>query len=422
MYIIIQPTTTERVLSGICYTSQWLYGSLIEAKKQVVLHEDVSMCGIDSIFKFSLEDRDIFIIDLSSYPQQDMCLQIWREYRHDYKIFFSGYKPLIESLGLPFFEHDLTAGIVNYHKHLDCFMNRPIDDYDAHVKRLDRGRPFMPIFLSVGCQRKCPYCYVGYSNFPNVQLSKEEMFRAVDYCAEMEYDIHFYDEDLFAHPEIDALIEHMIGMDVRWICLTTGVKLAEAIKRLGEKKIIDAGNILNEIGVETADPSVLKKKQELPTLLASGLNFFWLTVTFFPTETIQSKRMTGEFLRKHGYGYDEMVGRIKTNSTHGGLGQFFQPYHGTPWFEKIESMGRVYSNRPTRLYPSFVGNKFLTDIPKKAWNDDLDLRWLDLYGTQERCSELWKKCDGILTVDEITRGDLDSIVMMAQMAQLGMLE
>ena len=366
-YVIIQPTSTERVQSGICYMYQWLYVALREWRRDVILYEDAGMDDIDTAFAKPERTKDQIIVDLSSYPQIDTCQQIWREYGRSHNVKFHGFEPLIRAAGLPVYESivPIMDGVVSYYKYTDMFLERTVSDYDEHLVSID-SHEFLPLFLSVGCDRKCPYCYVGYSNFPHGALTLEQACKAIDHYADRGLDIHFYDEDLYAYPHIDAVLDYLQHKTVNWICLATSVNLAKAIERNGQDKILGAGNVLNEIGVETGDPTVLDKKQNLQALLRSDLRFFWLTVTFMPGETIKSKNLTGRFLAEHGQGYDDLLPRIRTNGSAGGLGQFFQPYHGTPWHKGIAKRGRLYTDRPTRLWPSFIGNAFLTCKPERS--------------------------------------------------------
>ena len=428
MLVIIQPATLERVLSGICYKASWLYFAARKMNQEVKLYEEVGLYDCDEIFNRHGPGA-IYAVDLSSYPQQDLAEQIYREFR-DYNPRFFGLDGLIKSRGLPLFDYEtagykLEDGAFDYAENYSLLLDRLNTDYDSHVATLDNGKPFVPAFFSVGCDRKCPYCYVGYTSFPSNQIKMDKAKRVIDYCSERGWNIHFYDEDFFMHPDINEILEYMQGKEVQWICLTTSISLGKKIRELGADYIRASGNLLNEVGVETTDPNVLDKKQDLQTVIESGLNIFWLTVTFFPGETIRSKNMTGQFLKAYGYGYDSMVLRMRCNSTVGGLGQFFVPYHGTPWLEKINDMGVVIGRRPTRLWPGFVGNKFLQERPMKIGDfEAVDSRWFSLYGHKDKANMLWQFCNGSNTVEKLCSidGELDpgALVQVAQLAQLNL--
>jgi len=425
-YAILQPTSTERVLSGICYHPQWLYAAMKEKGYKVRLFEDMSMTEIDLVLTSmvrrinKLEPHEV-VINLSSYPQKDMCQQVWREYKDRLDITFAGYTPLIKALGLPVHRMtvDIMDGVSAYHKYIDGFLKRTVTDYDSHLVRLDDGKPYMPLFLSVGCKRKCPYCYVGYSDFPHGNVDLDVAIEAIDSYAAKGWNIHFYDEDLFNYPQIGEVLKHLRSMPVKWICLTTSVSLAKAREEYGEDAILRSGNVLNEIGVETADEKVLVKSQRLKDIIDSELSVFWLTVTFFPSETLESKYLTGQFLQRYGHDYDQLVPRIRTNSSPGGLGQFFQPYHGTPWYDGINDEGVVLDKSPTRLWPSFVGYRFLEEVPQRQ-SCQADGRWLTMYGAKSDSLRLWAECTGDRTVLELCGSDTTKLAQLAQLAQLGM--
>jgi len=424
-YWIVKTATTERVLSGVCYMSEWLYAALAEAGHSVEINEDVTVYGFDKMVK---DYPDIWehevIIDLSSYPQVELCEQLYRDYRGRMRLSFFGYEPLIKARGLPMFDPaaagvNVLDGVRAYSRYRHIFRPGDCGDYDSHVVGLGGGRRFDPVFLSVGCDRKCPYCYVGYSNFPHGALSVKEAEMAIWASASKGADIHFYDEDFFTYPHMAEVLPILEEARVKWICLTTSKSLAKAIEVHGVDKIRAAGNILNEIGLETTDAGVLAKQQSLDEILKVPLNYFWLTVTFFPNETLESKAGMGRFLAAHGYAYDQLVPRIRSNSSHGGLGQFFVPYHGTPWFDRIETMGRRYTEAPTRLWPSFIGQRFLYEVPRRTSSTEYDRRWLGLYAPVEQTLSVLDECDGLRTVAGIMGGDVQKGVIIAQLAQLG---
>ncbi|HQG58770.1 MAG TPA: hypothetical protein PLM44_02995, partial [bacterium] len=108
---------------------------------------------------------------------------------------------------------------------------------------------------------------------------------------------------------------------------------------------------------------------------------FWLVLTFFPGETITSLNKTGLFLRKYGLKESEVVGRLRTNGTKGGLGQFFQPYHGLDMYEKSEGNGQFLTERPIRLIPSYIPKSFLDSQIKEVVIERFEEAkpWLELY-------------------------------------------
>lgn len=424
MLVIIQPETLERVLSGICYKASWLFSSAHLRGRDVRLYEDAGLYDCDDIFARHGKSAR-YVVDLSSYPQLDLVRQIAREFR-DYDISYIGLDGLLMEHGLlPLFDPEQLGlsyleGAFEYHRITEKLRPRLCSDYDAHLVEVDDGRPWMPAFFSVGCDRKCGYCYVGYTSFPYGFIPVDQAKQIIDHYAALNCNVHFFDEDFFAHPQVDQILEYMRGKGVRWICLTTSVSLSNAIRRHGQDYLVEAGNAMNEVGVETADAAVLDKRQDLQTLHDSPRIIpFWLTVTFFPRETIASKYSTGRFLEQWGYNYDEAVPRMRCNSTHGGLGQFFVPYHGTPWFKKIGDTGRMLERSPTRLWPGYVPFTFLNSVPEPTGPRDHDERWFALYGVGDIWKDVLAECDGTRTVEDICGVDQRRLVTMAQLAQLG---
>jgi hypothetical protein len=112
-----------------------------------------------------------------------------------------------------------------------------------------------------------------------------------------------------------------------------------------------------------------------------GLNIFWLVQSLFPGETIHSLNLTGTFMQEFGFEMDEVVGRLRTNGTKGGLGQFFQPYVGLPIYKDLQANGMFLTERPIRLIPSYLPNSFLDSEIKKVDRTKVEAAkpWLALY-------------------------------------------
>ena len=96
------------------------------------------------------------------------------------------------------------------------------------------------------------------------------------------------------------------------------------------------------------------------------------------------------FLRKYGLTQNEVVGRLRTNGTKGGLGQFFQPYHGLGMYEKLNDDGLFLTERPIRLVPSYIPNSFLNSLIKEVVIERfVEVKpWLELYNIEMNESEL----------------------------------
>jgi len=426
MIHIIQPTTCERNLAGICYYPYWVYVALKEDNRDVSLYENVTMREVDTIFE-KINKLDLVLIDLSSYPQIELALAIYRDFRWEFNIQFIGYNPLIESKNLPIFDIegnniDINKGVFNYIFYDKYFKYMLLNDCDNHIKNKD-PRKMVPIFLGVGCKRKCPFCYVSATNYPYGFADADQIKKILDYCIENNYNIHFSDENFYSHPEIEFILQYLQNKNIKWICLTDSLLLTKMILKYGEEYLLSSGNFLNEIGLETADETNMSKKQNLDTIFKSKLNIFWLVVTFMPNETISSLNSTGHFHKLWGWKKEDLLKRIRTNSTEGGLGQFFQVYHGTEYGEGSGISGKIFSNYPTRLYPSYVGYKFLNDIPKiNREINKSDEEWFDLYFLSvKEIYNLYKEIDGIKTVNEICKDNLDKIVGIAQLAKLNVI-
>ena len=151
-------------------------------------------------------------------------------------------------------------------------------------------------------------------------------------------------------------------------------------------------------------------------------------MTFYPGETLKSIKITGNFLERYGLKPDKLYDRIKTNGTRGGLGQFFQPYHGTIDFDSLREQGRFLTERPVRLIPSFIPFSF-TKCKYKVVESDLSKyqQWFDMYGLN------WLNFDIRVTTNEVVTEFMsdcynhgippeESTVFMAQLARLGLVE
>lgn len=390
-FVLLQPTTFERNLSGICYKIYWAYSALRKAGLPVEIIEDATLARADAVIRAS--SSATIICDLSTYPQIDLILDLVRSYPN--RLQFIGYSPLIKRLRLPEFDFsplgvDVLEGAWAYPYYYDHFDRGLLSDCDEHIVSAgrDKSRVVVPVFLSVGCRRKCPYCYVGTEGYPYGQLADIETINHVlSYVDERGWDVHFCDEDFFAHPLLGEILDILSRKSIRWIALGSSVSLSAAIKKYGPERLRAAGYYLSEVGLETVSSDVLRKNQNLGPILESGLRTLWLTVTFFPSETLASLNATGRFMKSYGMKYEEMVERLRTNGTEGGLGQFYQPYAGTPWAEGPRT-GRMLTARPTRLWPSFVGFEFLAEKPAQIVDLPGDFeKWGRLYGLSKSDAE-----------------------------------
>jgi len=204
--------------------------------------------------------------------------------------------------------------------------------------------------------------------------------------------IHFTDEDLFLDIDRANLILNICRQlgGFNLIALTHSFTILKFIKKYGLEMIRESGIKLLEIGYEGALLSIEKgvgcEADCIELHNICGDLAYFLTMTFGPGETIKTLNKTGQFLKQYGKKPEEMVPRLRTNGTEGGLGQFFQPY---PDLQQ-ELSGQFSPFNCTRLYPSFIPSSFLNSkIEKVNLSRYNELKeWCNLYGIRVP-SEKW---------------------------------
>lgn len=425
MYRIIQPVTFERNLNGICYMPYWVYAALKYNRQEVEIYEDVSLRELDNIEK---DASCTYLIDLSSFPQIEIGKTFYYELLQAGmpNVYFIGYEPLIELENLPVFQLsniniDIADGIFNYIFYSDDFKYALLSDCDSHIKCAD-PRKVVPVFFSVGCNRGCPYCYATTKTYPRAVATIAQIKSILDYIIERDFNIHFNDENFLNHPYLDVILNYLYGRNVNWINLTDTITLSRVQDKYSPAFLLDCGNFLNEVGLEVLDTSVLKKKQSLDSLLDSPLSIFWLTMTFLPNDSFEQIYKLGRFLKEFGYSFNALLPRIRTNSTQGGLGQFFQIYPGTPLYHTAKDLGHIYTKYSTRLRPSYIGNIILnTTVRHVREIDSGDLQWLSLYMPVERVQALDADTEGRSVSELIQERGLDVSIVLAQLARLGVI-
>jgi hypothetical protein len=431
MIHIAVTATFEAVLSSICYMPYWHFVAARIAGRDVRIVEDCTVTKFDEEIGAVARPGDVVLIDLSQAAQRNVALTLWRKYRTYLDIRFVGYEPFVRTEGLPFLDPaelglDIGRAALEYpyHNHLFKYGYSTID---SHVVCPGDDRPFVPVFMSVGCKRDCAYCYVTHkrANYPFGSLGLEEAKRVIDYADERGWNLHFEDENFFYWPHSKALVEYMVGKDMKWIVLADSISLSNRMKRWGPQLFVDAGMWLAEIGLETASPEVLSKHQDMSLLLRlqeeTPFNIFWLAVTLLPGETLATLAETGRFHKRYGMPWDRLVARLKSQSCHGGLGQFFQPYPGTPGWQQAES-GIWLTETPHRLSPSWIGNDFANDIPiaVSAPATEEDWQWPRLYSkTDAEVMDVLEQCDGTRSVVEVTGYDPDRLSALCCLTKLG---
>lgn len=214
---------------------------------------------------------------------------------------------------------------------------------------------------------------------------------------------------------------------MKFIALGSVNSVQKFINKYGEYLLTASGMKIIEIGFETGDSELAKTMHKPPVSVYEKLaesckvvDIFWLALTFFPGETIKTLNETGNFFRKYGKNMDELYGRIATNGTEGGLGQFMQVYHGVKNYDQILTSGEVLTPRPMRLLPSYIPNSFKDSVIKKinhipgSWVQ----RWFDLYLKRSYVPPLLQK--GLRIREHITWDD--DYIYLAICARLGIIQ
>ncbi len=417
-YRICVLSTWEEVLSSICYMPYWVYAAL--EGRDVELYEEVTYRAFGELVD-TWAAGDVILLDVSTAPQVELAKALVARYRPYWDLRGIGYGPFIAQAGLPAFtSFPLERGVFTYPLYSDRWQYGCATT-DSHIVT-DDPHLFYPIFTSIGCRRNCGYCYVPTAYYPRAILDKAGISRLLDWAKEQGHYLHFEDENFLRHPDAHWIIQETARRGLRWIMLTDSLTFSSWLKTWGPAFFQDHGLWLAEIGLETVDPLELHKRQDMDAILASSLPVFWLAMTFLPGETVASLRHAGEFYRQHGMPWERLVPRLRTQSSLGGLGQFFQPYPGTPFGDHLQQYGKAVGLIPTRLRPSFVPYTFLREKPQTSrLLVEEDRRWISLYGRQEVAEHLLAACDGQVTVEQMTNLDQEALALLAVLARLGCL-
>lgn len=435
-FLLLQPATFEDVLASVCYIVYWNDAALRRAGHHVEFHEDVSYkSACDAVDQWHADD--MVLVDVSTQPQVEVALALWRRYRGTRKLAFVGYEPFAQLHGLPFFHikdvgADLTLGAHTYLYDIDRYRHAHAT-LDGHIQLPDGDkRPFMPAFWGVGCPRGCAYCYITKATYPYGFIGVDEGKRLLDYMRDRRWNVHFEDENFYLHPQADEFVRHLRGRGQKWICITDSVLLSKAVQRLGVPTLLESGHWLSEVGLETTAPEVLRKRQDINGLLAvqnrrldnvqvDALNLFWLAVTLLPDETVATLNRNGRFYARHGMAHERLVPRLSTQSSEGGCGQFFVPYPGTPYWSRAQQEGRWIASPALRLRPSWIGQALLQDVPQvgRQPTEQDWTRWLTLYTADKALvAQVLDRCDGVRTVEQVTGLDPDAVAVFCCLARL----
>lgn len=416
---IIDPSSTEFNRGSFCYAPYLLYNGLTEAGHDVLLIETFKPEDLDTI-----PDADAHIITLWSYPQIDTSLLLSHfipfEKNKD-NVYFAGYTPLIHAQGLrhvkellefdPLVNNDfMITAMKTYPVYFDNFKRLLLSDCDMHLKSLEEGEKVYPMFTTYGCPNGCSFCpstiNCGKARFV---LTDDEVYTMLIQTIDKGIkSIHFTDEDFFYDIDRAHRILMMLqGLGMHLIALGSAEVVRQYIEKYGTTMIKAAGLEVIEIGFESGNEA-LSKQMGMGKSLSDcewlahrqegyPFHIFWLVQTFFPGETITSLNDTGAFMQKHGFSQQEVVGRLRTNGTQGGLGQFFQPYDGTALYQVLHKKGQFLTDRPVRLLPSYLPDSFLdsqiTDVNR--CNMSAAEEWLVLYNLPVNIVNILVKGDNV---------------------------
>lgn len=390
--VIIDPASTEFNRGSFCYLPYILYSVFMKKGLKVKLLEDFTCANIDEI-----PEAKNYFVALWSYPQIEACLVLER-FMEKRPLFF-GYGPLIEKYfgRQNYYElsnQDIEKGIEFYWEYFDDFKFLLLSDCDMHLKKYS-GQVY-PMFTSYGCNNLCSFCPVGVNcQRQRIIVDENSVIRNLKTLREKgKMNFHFTDEDFFF--DIDRAYNILKGSNsdgkMKFISLGHVNSVVSFIKKYGSLVLEETGMKLIEVGFETGSIELSKmmhkptisKYLELKKLCNNHVDIFWLTLTFFPGETIRTLNDTGSFLKENGFQLEEVYGRIATNSTHGGLGQFFQLYDGVKEYQSLISSGHFLTDRPMRLIPSFIPFSFLrSKINFVRPIDEEERKWYLLYGIVE---------------------------------------
>ena len=369
-YCIIDPAATEFNRGGFCYLPYLLANALKASGYSVYFYEDFTTSEIDT-----LPEAKEYLVALWSATQKDACLIIDRFLGKRPKFF--GYYGYVDAMQLPEFrvsDDMIKLGMVNYPRYYHDYKTLLLSDCDTHLSEYAHLGAVYPLFLSYGCFRKCVYCPSAINtNYRIIYLDISTACQLLKACYDAGIrNIHFTDEEFFGdtdrtHAIFSYIAENLPGM--YFITLGSMPLVAKYLKKYKDT-LVKAGLKLVEIGFETADEDIQRgmlkpaSPKHLKTVLSLGpeISIFWLTITFYPGETLSTLNETGDFLGNYGLKRDKLVGRVATNATRAGLGQYFQSYDNAPGQEGFSELGITISVRPVRLIPSFVPHSFLNDV------------------------------------------------------------
>ena len=400
---IIDISSTEFNRGSFCYAPYLCYNGLTLCGHQVKLIEAFQPENLDKI-----PDADIQIVTLWSYPQIECAVLLAQFLPFAYgkdNVYFVGYAPMIDHLGFrhvkDYLKFDplqnevfLVGAMWAYPKNYKHFKRLLLSDCDMHLKHLEKDEKVYPLFTSYGCPNGCAFCPSTQNcGRTRIELSLNQTYWMLDECiAQKIKSIHFTDEDFFFNIDrAHEILMYLFDKGMHLIALGSAKAVWDYIQKYGTDAIEGAGLEVIEIGFESGSEDIsqsmgigksLSDCERLATIQESlPCSIFWLVQTFFPGETIQSLNDTGRFMQMYGFDMEQVVGRLRTNGTKGGLGQFFQPYVGVPIYKVLSKKGIFLTARPVRLIPSYLPNSYLDSVINDIVPERIDsaLPWLELY-------------------------------------------
>ncbi len=427
-YVIIDPSYVEFNRGSHGYLPYILYGGLKEQGYNVELFEDFTIPNLEY-----LPEAKHYYIALWAYPQMDAAFVIQKFLPGKFSFF--GYYPLIDHLKLPKYivpDEIILKGITSFPKYYYDHTQILGCDCDLHLQKYDDGGQVYPLFTAYGCPNRCAFCPATVNcDYKRIEAPISDVYDSLDYCISEGYmNIHFTDEDLFHDiGRAYAILHYVYDRGMKFIALATVTKVQKFLDTYGEEPLIRSGVKIVEVGFETADETIAtsmhKPKKDKYILLRESLketDIFWLTLTFFPGETISSLNKTGEFLKQYGHKVEDVYSRIATNSTEGGLGQFMQIYHGVKDYDKLIEHGIHLSNRPIRLLPSFIPWSFVDSVVKEINPiKEEHLKWFQMYKVDPSKYKI-KKGWTIENLLQDIGDDADGFVFFAICARLGIIK
>ena len=444
--IMIDPVSPEFNRGSFCYMGYLLFSAMQDLKCKVEIKENFCAAEIDTLD----HSADQFLIVMWNHTQIEHVQTLIR-FLPKGKVLVFGFWDMIKAQHMPMYEvpaEIIQRGMVTYYKNFNFFKQILLSDCDMHLKGCT-GQVY-PFFTTYGCPRGCNFCPTTL-NLPTtdrtggrIATPLPELYRVFDDMIDNYgfHNWHFTDEDFYIdHERCKAFCDYLVkkqkdtGLKFQIITLGERHTVNRFVEKYGWDLLVQTGIKLIEIGLESAEDDLGKTMGKGGVKLChklaneSPIPIMWLTMAFYPGETISALNKTGEFMKEHGLGLDELYDRITTNGTYGGLGQFWQYYEGfykdnKESVDRIELPGTVFSRRPMRLLPSFVPDSFINDHVNEVAREIApeDFVWFDNYKIDP------PKFDDIFpgeTVGQIVKrqykNPLDGYMALAVCAKIGLI-